>query len=206
MVLTKRGGRHSSGSISHEYAGNDFRLIRALQWSDVFGMWKELERDSSFIQAMWKDRGYDSWDEWRLEYARPLKLETLRWDLFEIAEPMESVPRFYGGPFKSWVKFVYGNYVHPTMNDICKSEYITKNDKIHDLIAHFPEKTALIAVNVNGRITIIEGMHRCSAIALAKRNGDMIKSKIVIALAQHPDHELPMVGRQIKKIIKTLTE
>ena len=70
-----------------------------LTWPDVFEIWRKNEADSEAWRTAYTARGFDSWAAWRMSYAEPLKLPTLSWALYQVDEPVATVPQFFGGPF-----------------------------------------------------------------------------------------------------------
>lgn len=181
-----------------DFDPKQFMYLHPLTWDEVFSQWEEIEKQSTFMQTMWKDRGYFSWREWRYEYAIRFRLEELLWGLHTVLKPLKSVPLFFGGPFKSWVEFVYGGLKNPCFKELIELQIIKDLKRIHYLVEDFPKETFIIAVEVAGRITIVEGMHRCLALALAAKEKREVRTVVHIALAKHPDSVLPIVGQQVK--------
>ena len=83
-------------------------------------------------------------------------------------------------------------------SEIIEFAEIQKNKDINSIVNNFPKETVIIGLAVKGGIVIIEGMHRCCAIALMSKNQKEIESSVFIALAEHPKNNLPVIGRVMK--------
>ena len=69
---------------------------------------------------------------------------------------------------------------------------------INSIANNFPKETIIIGLEVKGEIVIIEGMHRCCAIAMMSKNQKEIESNIFIALAEYPKNNLHVIGRVVE--------
>lgn len=160
--------------------------IKDISWNDVFEYWRHNEEDNLEWKKLWLSRGYDSWRNWRLSYANELELQNKKWELFEIIDPVRTIPNFMGGMFKGWQKEVYGNKKTLVFIEIAKSTNVLKNKKIISLTENFPKETYLIGLNMDDDVYVLEGMHRCSAVSvLSSRGKELDDRKIYIAIARH---------------------
>lgn len=174
----------------------DLKLIKKSSWSDVFNVWRENEDyPGSHWILLWQERGFKSWEDWRETYVERLGLKQLEWGFYEIIEPMQTVPQFGGGPFRSWVERFYQGKDNPLFSELAFLPEIQTHQGIINLMNDFPPETVITGVILNDKVIIVEGMHRCAAIALAAHLGLKIKTKMLICLATHHLDKLPVVGQ-----------
>ena len=177
---------------------NFLEYIKPLSWKETFGFWRENEASRTNWIKAYKNRGFNSWDDWRQTYAKQLGCEKLRWNLYKLVDPAEHIPSFYGGPYRTWVERFYGGKRICKFSEIIKLAEIQDHKEVNSIANNFPKETVIIGLVVKKEIVIIEGMHRCCAIALMSKNKKEIKSNVFIALAEHPKNNLPVIGRVVK--------
>jgi hypothetical protein len=171
-------------------------LIRDLTWPEVFEIWRKNEDyPHSHWISHWQSRGFNSWDEWRQTYVQPLGLADLKWQLYNLSEPLITLPFCHGGPFRSWVELYYHGQTAPDFASLAQDPEVEKNSGVQTLLKNFPSQTTISGVIINGEIRIVEGMHRAAALAVAAKNGVNLNTHIKLALAVHTKNELPIVGR-----------
>lgn len=174
---------------------NGLEFIKDLSWRDVFEIWRENEEGRENWKRVWKEKGFDSWEEWRMRYAESFKLPDRTWRLFRVREPLATVPKFCGGPFRAWVERFYGDSSDPTFAELAKHEEIINHDGVRDIMNRFPEKTTVSAIETRSGITVVEGMHRCSAISLAASENHPVQTDFMLALGSEIPGDLPVVGK-----------
>jgi hypothetical protein len=170
------------------------KAIKPLTWADVFSLWRDAESKLPHWVEHYTRSGFDSWDDWRTNTLRDLHCRDLEWALFEITDPLSVVPSFLGGPFRPWITRYYEGAKHRTFRELAKHPAVQGNAIIREMRANFPKETYLVGLRTARGIIIIEGMHRCCALALAAENGKAIESRVFIALAAFQG-ELPEMGR-----------
>lgn len=173
----------------------EFKLVHPLAWADVFDIWRKNEADDPKWDEVYKSRGFNSWEEWRRTYTNPLGLAGKKWFLYEILDPMKTIPDFRGGPFATWVERYYGGEQLPTFRRIVEHPGIQEHEGINRLAQDFPEETSLIGLYSDKGVVILEGMHRCCAVALAAKRQESINGTVLIALAEFPGDTLPVLGQ-----------
>lgn len=176
------------------FADNHLRFIKNLAWNDVFNFWREGEVYIPRWIEHYKTEGYKSWDKWRKHTISNLPYKDLDWKLFEVEDPIQTIPEFFGGPFRAWKARYYNGNDTVTFSDLAKNKELQASQIIQEMIINFPNKTYLIGLETNNGITIIEGMHRCCALAIAKQNKKPIKTKVFLASAKLSG-ELPEMGQ-----------
>lgn len=170
---------------------------KPLSWKEVFDMWRNLEVSQESWKEHWTERGFDSWDEWREAYAAPLHPETLSWALYRITDPLKELPLFYGTPTKGWIEKAYDGVTTKQLKDISQLPIIIENQKILAIKQDFPKETMLTGIIHDGKIILIEGMHRASALATWNLETPFTGS-VTIALAQW-DSSIPILGGNYKR-------
>jgi hypothetical protein len=174
----------------------NLKLIKPLTWPDVFAIWRQNEDypDSHWIK-LWQERGFKSWQDWRASYIKPLGLDELPWGLYEITDPLQAIPLFHGGSFRSWIKMFYQGRDNPTFTELAEKPEIQAHQGILNMLASFPAQTTITAVVINDEAYVVEGMHRCAALALAAKQGKKLDTRVKVALAQYNQDKLPIVGK-----------
>ncbi len=172
-----------------------FKRLRPLNWEEVFLFWYDNEgRRNNWIDLAIR-RGFPSWAAWRLEgYARPFRRREVKWRLYQIRHPLEIVPTFYGGPFKTWIKLHYQDRSTCTFAQLASLPAIENNSTVIQMAKEFPLDKDLTALFVSGKIMIIEGMHRVCALALKAKRGEPFDQIITMAIGESALSELPIVG------------
>lgn len=171
------------------------KFIKSLRWGDVFDIWETNEAtDESWILHATKDRGFASWQAWRQTHAHKLRLAGLKWGLFEITDT-EKITSFHAGPFGAWAKY-YGEKNSISFSELIKFPDAQANKRLQKMIKNFPDRMNLIGVvRPSGLITIIEGTHRCLAMAYLQSQGLDPQPQVQIALADYLEEKLPLVSK-----------
>lgn len=176
----------------------NIKKIRDLEWEEVFLFWYMNEGQSEYWIELAKERGFDSWADWRLSYTGPCDCANTEWGLYEISNPEKVISGFYGGPFKTWIENVYDGERKKSFKEIAKSKIVINNSKINEIVNNFSLDNTIIALQVKEKIYVIEGMHRCCALALMAEQNKQVSKKIRVAIGISLLDEIPIVGR-IKK-------
>ncbi|MEX0931882.1 MAG: hypothetical protein WDZ88_03985 [Candidatus Paceibacterota bacterium] len=170
------------------------KLIKPLSWEEVFSIWEKHEANLPHWIEHYTKRGFESWKDWRNSSIKDLKLETMTWNLYEIVDPIKIVPDFHAGPFRAWIKKYYGGNKTVTFKEIAHNVEMQSDHTIHEIISSFPEDTTIIGLQ-NEELTIIDGLHRCCALAVANEKGIVLAPKLFIACAVFSG-ELPLLGQE----------
>ena len=172
----------------------NLKYIKQISWEEAFLLWAKEESNLPHWVEHYKVRGFNSWEEWRKSSVKDLAPENLKWDLYEIVDPLKTVPNFYGGPFRAWVKRYYGDKKMPTFKELAQNHELQKDPNTNEIIKKFPKESTLIGLIKDDKIIIVEGMHRCSALAVAQEKGITIDAKLFIILAEF-SKEIPILGQ-----------
>lgn len=176
---------------------DNLKFIRPLTWDEVFETMRQNEDyPGSHWIPLWQQRGFKSWEEWRMTYVKRFELDKLNdWGLYEIIDPLKTVPDFCGGSFTSWVKRFYQGEANPSFAKLAQHPEIQSHQGMISFMNNFPRETTISAVILDDKIVIVEGMHRCAAIALAASQSKAIKTNMKICLATHYLDKLPIAGQ-----------
>ncbi|WKZ28890.1 MAG: hypothetical protein QY323_05180 [Patescibacteria group bacterium] len=178
----------------------DLKPIRSLTWEETFAFWRESEGSSPEWLAVAKERGYDTWEEWRLAYAPHFRLTERAWTLYRVMDPLRTVPEhFHGAPFQGWIERTYGDAgPMPTFAVIAANLFAKGNGRASAIKGTFPRRTTVLGVLAEKGVVIFEGMHRCSAIAKLAADGATLETDFSIALGSY----LPGTIEVLEKVYK----
>lgn len=172
-----------------------FSKPQPTSWEEIFDVWQKREANIPGWKEHWEEQGYKTWDAWRkATHAAIFEKKDLQWKYFKIRDPLMSVPNFRIGTFRGWNQTYAEGKQSPTFADVADNPKLAENEKVQAIMADFPKETEIIGIVVGGEIVVVEGMHRCSAIALAAKEGRAIDTEMTIALAEYPGKEVPKFG------------
>lgn len=137
---------------------DSLRLVKALAWDEVFALWRDGEANIPRWIEHYTKGGFRSWDDWRRNTLRDVRYENLSWKLFDIENPVQTVPCFFGGPFRVWIKNYYDGARTRTFEELSRSRRVQNNAIVNEMIANFPATTHLVGLEVDNKIFVIEGM------------------------------------------------
>ena len=171
-----------------------FRHLKPLTWEGVFAIWRDNEASNPKWIEHYTSRGYSSWEEWRTATHAPIKGSQLEWHLYEVLDPLATIPHFRGGPFKSWKRMYFEGKDSPRFADLVQHPGLQHHEGLEALITDFPPETTISGLLAGGDVYTIEGMHRCCAIALAAERGLTLTTELKLILAEFPQATLPELG------------
>ncbi|MBM3261195.1 hypothetical protein FJY93_02135 [Candidatus Kaiserbacteria bacterium] len=175
----------------NEYVG--LKFVRDLQWQDVLSVWSKGEAHLPHWIEHYTKRGFKTWEDWRRSSTESLKPELLKWGLFEI-EDNASIPTFYAGPFRAWRQKYYEQREIIPFSELANKPALQTDSNINEIIQNFPKDSILVGLRKDEKIIIVDGMHRCCALAVAAQKGIALDAKLSIALADFRD-PLPSLGQ-----------
>jgi hypothetical protein len=154
------------------------KLIREITWSEVYEGWRAQEATDDLWREFFKNRGHESWEEFRAPYIQDHALPEKSWQLFEI-EP-EEIPNLHCGPFPGWQAL--GKEIGSTLfKDIAAADNFSHHEKIEAIKQNFPAKTQLFALRDGDQIQLFEGHHRAVALTQLLQAGQKPEVEITIA-------------------------
>jgi len=182
---------------------NDSRikLIRACEWEEVFIEWYKNEGSNPDWLTLAKERGHESWTDWRINgYARRFACAEARWAFYEISEPEKVVAGWFGGPFRTWIEKYYDGEKTKMFKELSDRSDIAEHNGIRSRLKNYPAASVITALELpDGRVFVIEGMHRACALALMAKEGKPAPEKLVFAIGKSELLELPPVGKNTLK-------
>lgn len=160
--------------------------MRSVTWQEVFDYWRESEADAGW-DTVWKERGFESWDQWRETYADELGLAQATWEEFEVSrDPREFAAGLWAGGFNGWADFWPEGTQCARMSQIADHPNVPHNDKIKKILEDFPKKTTIMLLSYATEYTVFEGMHRCATLALMKKWGQPVDTQLRAFVASLP--------------------
>lgn len=159
-----------------------------MTWEDVFADWKEREAKQGW-ETIWRERGFASWEAWRMSYLANLKPTERDWALVDVHNPQTTIPLFWAMAFRGWKQYYPASTSRARIRDIAAHPALAKNPKIVALSTQFPKETRLVAMRCGEDVMLIEGMHRAATIALFAERGEQIADRVTLALCNLPSAE-----------------
>jgi hypothetical protein len=145
-------------------------FIRNLTPEEVFEIWRANEAHLPHWQEYLKhEKEGVSWEQWRSKNARKFGLYGKEWKLYQVENPCEVVPSWFGGPFDGWSEY-YGGQESTTFARLTETS-AAEIPAVKAMVESFPNETTVTALVRGGRVVVIEGMHRCVALAVRSRIG-----------------------------------
>lgn len=175
--------------IPQQYKSLEY--INDIEWKDIFAVWRSGEAYQKDWKEHWLARGFESWDDWRENYVAPLEPNKHLWKIYHINSPSQDMRLMYGVPSRGWQEKCYGGEITKMIKDILMHPLVTENKKVELIKRNFPFQTMLTGVVHEGKIVLIEGMHRALALSQGINDYD---GDVVIALTNY-EGELPSIGR-----------
>lgn len=78
--------------------------------------------------------------------------------------------------------------------EIIEHSVVKNNEKIKEIINNFPYQTMLMGIVCEGKIVLIEGIHRVCALAVMAEKNIKYSGDVVVALAEHRG-EISKIGK-----------
>ena len=177
------------------------KLIRECEWEEVFLCWYKSEGERANWNQLAKERGFASWADWRINgYARRFECAKASWGFYEISNPSLVVGDWFGGPFRTWIERHYGGEKTKSFSDLTSRADIVNNATIRAMTDNYPKESVVSALQLSdGRIFVVEGMHRACALALMGKEGEPFSGKLIFAIGKSQLPELPPVGEDTNK-------
>lgn len=183
-------------------------FIKDTTWQEIFEGWRKREASNpGWIRCAIKIKGWPDWESWRRHSAEQIQAEQRKWKLYKFTDPMNEVPAMLVGPYSGWQsRFPEKNVA--TFEDLLEipkqfDEFSTHQGvlSIMDGLPFDTEFIGIIRDDIN-KIVCLEGHHRATAIALAKKLGkdiDFTNSRTMIALAHLPADEVQIIEEISKR-------
>ena len=172
-------------------------------WDNVFQAWLKREGTKKNWQQLAKEKGWQSWQEWREAWVNNFAAQEREWLRYTISDPIQTVPRFRVGPTQSWQNnFPETERNKHTFATLVERVPYERNGNIRSILENFPEPTEFIGVYLPDKsIVIIEGHHRATALAVAaKQRKDISFTQLpTVALTIFKENEEQLLEAMLKR-------
>jgi hypothetical protein len=172
-----------------------------MNWEHVLADWRKSEEEA--WRPFYAERGFRSWLEWRESYIRDLKLARRTWEETVVSDPHLIVPTYAIGGYRAWYKYRPSQQAIATFEDVAvvpvpgeKSyvdgsprEDVATNLKVSALLGNLQD-TTILALRCGERVAVVDGTHRCAAIALENTVALSSKIRLTVRTATLPPSEL----------------
>lgn len=173
---------------------------KAVTWDEVFAGWRNAEEE--IWRSVYEGFGWETWNAWRTMMIADLNLQKRTWTEEILKDPHVDIPLFAIGGWNGWKKYrpagkdiaLFGDIVRPPQPG--EQSYLGEppsdvrtNDKVKPLIGCVHD-TTIIALQFPDTIAVLDGTHRCAAIAIEARDGGAKSSgTFCVQLAHFDDSE-----------------
>ena len=183
------------------------RFIKNTTWPEVFAGWRERESGNPGWVRCAQEKGWPDWESWRKNTAEQIKADQRAWQIFEFTDPAEEIPQMLIGPYSSWQARVTDKNktsFEQLLNIPEPHGYFSRHDGVLLILKGLPFSTEMIGLILDdiNKIVCLEGHHRATAIALAKRQGKKIDYsgvQMTIALTHLSADERQLLDELLKK-------
>lgn len=178
-------------------------FVSETTWNSVWQTWLESEGTQEDWQRVAKEKGWQTWEEWRSAWVMNFQAQTRQWLRYTILDPVKTVPNFRVGPSQSWQKnFSEAERNKHTFAALVERISYDKNRKVQGILESFPRLTEFVGIVMpNKNIIIIEGHHRATALAIAaKQNRNIFFEKLpTIALTTFHEGEETLLDTMLTR-------
>jgi hypothetical protein len=172
-------------------------LIRPMTWEQVLADWRSREARDWGWERIWRERGFGSWDAWRVTNFLPLGLPERSWAEYRVADPQAFVPKMWAVAYSGWKRYYPPAAVKARLADIAAHPDLPGNSKVISLLKSFPDPTTIIGIRCGDELALFEGMHRAATIALAARRGEQVAGELRLALTEFRSDEAELFKKTI---------
>ncbi len=185
----------------------------SVDWAAVFAIMRATEKHQVHWKLHYTEKKYPSWEAWREATIGAILNLNPSWKLCSVPDPLDEVPTWYGGLFKAWEMSYYRGQPTRTFSELTRfrigkveemefpqERAISEHPYVQQLIQSFPSPTTVVALRqADGRIIVVEGMHRCAAIAVAARDSKirpLFETELFVAIGDIGDQPIPLLGHR----------
>lgn len=182
------------------------KFIKDTTWEEVFEEWRNCEADNPrWIRTATKIKGWPDWESWRRFTSSLIGAEKRSWKIYEFTDPTNDIPEMLVGPYQNWQKKLpekNKNSFKELINIPENYEFFTKHPAVVAMMENFPSSAGFIGlIREDNRMVCLEGHHRATAIALAKKDGKTInfKGKVKIFVAELSEKEYHLLDIALER-------
>lgn len=162
---------------------NGLELVGPTTWAAVYRQWYGQEGRRLDWRRHYLERCHRSWREWRqFSIIQPFALAKKKWQIYRLDDPTK-VLDWHGGPFPGWKRDYYAGAQTRSFRWLVNEGKIQKNRKVGKFKT-VPPTMKLFGLRYKNKIIILDGMHRCCALALMMTKKKPVRTTIILALAQ----------------------
>ena len=183
------------------------QLIKSTTWEEVFALWRSRESTNpGWIRCATEIKGWPDWESWRRFSAAQIQAEKRDWQIFQFTDPLNEIPKMLIGPYSGWQSAlpVKNTATFQDLLDI-PDQYakFSQHTGVLSILKGLPFSTEFIGfIKDDNQIICLEGHHRATAIALAKRQNKQIdfgSVTVTIALAHLGKDETALLNEVLKR-------
>lgn len=173
--------------------------VVSVAWPTVLEDWRAGEE--TVWGSVFKERGYDSWWEWRESYVKDLGLEGREWKETIVENPHEVISDLIIGGYRGWKKYrpegkdaaTYADVARPVMEGEMSYEGapradVRTNDRVKTLIEKIHDTTILV-LQCGDLSVVMDGAHRCAATAVEALDGNRSNFFIRLRICSFPESD-----------------
>ncbi|MBF8281072.1 MAG: hypothetical protein HW383_845 [Candidatus Magasanikbacteria bacterium] len=191
----------------HCNQSNGMKFLKETNWNEVFSGWREREADDpGWKKVATQVKGWRDWESWRKNTASQLGAEKRKWQIFELTDPLNEIPAMLVGPYAGWQSRLPKKN-EMTFEDLAnipeQRKFFKNHSRVASMMKNFPSPTEMIGLvrQDNEKIICVEGHHRATAVAIAKKENQMINFHVPvrIALAKISASELSLLDKMLER-------
>ena len=159
--------------------------VGSAKWNDVLDQWRESEANYGDEKG-WRERGFKSWDQWRMTHAVPLRLPHLSWTEYVVRrDPREFAGLLWAGDHDGWAQYWPARTQEARFAQIAQHPDLPEDDKVKALLEDFPAETSIMLLHFAVELIVFDGMHRCAALALMRKLNLPVDTQLRVFVADY---------------------
>ena len=182
-------------------------FIKKTTWKEIFDEWEKREANNpGWVRCATEVKGWPDWKSWKNFSASQINADERDWQILEFTDPINEVSQMLVGPYTGWQsRFSEKNTgtFENLLNDPKQYDFFSKHEAVISIMNNLPFPTEFIGLirDDTNKIVCLEGHHRATAIAMAKKQGKQIDfgNKIKIALAHLGKDEISLLDEMLKR-------
>lgn len=174
-----------------------------ITWADVLRDWEAAEAQR--WESVFRERGYNSWWEWRKSYVEQLGLEDREWIEESIDNPHDVIPTLVIGGYRGWKPYRPAGLDVATFADVARPVEsggrsildepridVRTNETVMSLVGNMNDSTLLVLQSGDLRV-LLDGTHRAAATAVEALDGPRSSFVATLRSCQFDASERPLL-------------